>query len=334
MTKHPFTTKKIKSYISALDIKLDAENIDDSIIIAANDIRGVLIPKELYDGLIDSEIVADPPADPPEEPADNAEQIAEALERFRYCMAPLAIYKHFIWLQLRISNNGITTYKGKDETTAFKYQADEAKQNLLIRFGVFFKEFIDYLEENIPDPAEAVPAEGESYTNIFSYWANSDQKKEIDALLINSYREFDNYFQTEGDAAFFIRSRLFQQEAYDEINAHIKISPILEAETRDEPLIRKLKKASAYITLARAVFDWDMSYLPVTVQRIIISVNSKEYEDTKRELSAKYRNIATDILKGIDIKNDADKAATDYPDEPVTIKSPEVKQSDKFYSML
>jgi hypothetical protein len=337
MTKHPFISKSIKDYISGFDKGFDVENINDSLIMAANDIRGVLIPAELYDALIDSEIPieeTDPPADPPVEPPDNADQIAEALERLRFCMAPLAIYKHFIWLQLRVSNNGITTYKGQDETTAFKSQMDEAKESLMTRFGVFFKELIDYLEENIPDPAEEEPAEGETYENIFSYWANSDQKKELDALLIKSYRDFDNYFQTEGNAAFFIRSRIFQQEAFDEINAHIKIAPIIDAETKDEAKIRKLKKALAYLTISRAVFEWDISLLPLLVQRVIIGVNSKEYEETKRELSAKYQNYAYYILKGIDIQNEADKAETDSPDEPVSLTTPEVNKHDKHYLML
>jgi hypothetical protein len=325
MTKHPFTSKKIKDYISGFDKAFDNENINDSLIIAANDIRGVLIPVELYDALIDSmEPIAEGETAP-----DNAAEVAEALEGLRFCLAPLAIYHHYIWLQVRISNNGITTYQSNDERVAFKYQNDEAKESLLVRFGVFFKEFIDYLEENIPETID------EDATDIFSIWATSDQKKELDALLIKNYRDFDNYFQTEGSAAFFIRSRIFQQEAFDEINAHIKIKPLLEAEEKDEALIRKLKKALAYLTVSRAVFDWDNYFLPVTIRRSIANETTQKttYEEVKQTLSAKYRTFAEGILRSIDIQKQADKAAADAPEKVINIPAPEVKKTDKHYFM-
>jgi len=53
MVKHPFEGVQIKKYLSNIDQNFDLENITDSLVIAANDIRQV-IPPAFYDDLIAS----------------------------------------------------------------------------------------------------------------------------------------------------------------------------------------------------------------------------------------------------------------------------------------
>ena len=293
--------------MSGLDKNFDFENAADKIMIAASDIKAI-ISDEMYNALL----------------ADNvADKLAEALELLRYAMAPMVIYHNMIWIQLRVSNSGITTVKSNDETTAYKYQTDEAKDNLLISHGIFLKELIDFLNAN-------ALAEG------FISWKNSDQKKAFDALLIKNYREFDMYFNTEGNAAFFVRSRVFQQEAFDEINAHIKIAELLAAQTPDTFKLGRVKKALAYITISKALFEWDNYFLPTTIRRAIASETTKSSsnEDIKQKLSAKYRNMADGILLSIDNDKAVEKQSAESPNDPISTHGYVPDRNDKFISMI
>jgi len=316
MIKLPFTpTVSLKNYVSGIDVTLKLENINSSMIVAANDIREIISP-EMYDDIIDK--MTTPPTD-----EDEAKKYAEVLELLRFAIVPLALYHHFIWLQIRVSPNSITTYKTDKETTAFKYQTDEARESLLISYGLFTKELIDSLDSD---------------KETFTAWAESPQSTAFNNLLIKTYRDFDNCFQTEGNAAFFIRSRVFQQEAYDEINAHIKIKTILDATTPDPVMISKLKRALAYITVSRAISEWDNYYLPSTLRRNMANDASNNprltSEDVKDKLSFKYRNMAESVLRGMDIKTKADSQVPDKPSEYNPCEKRRHNENDKFVSMI
>jgi hypothetical protein len=311
MTKHPFTGINIKTYLSGIDASFEDTNIADSYIIAGNDIKE-LISAALYDKLCGTL---------PTTPTETKDVYEEARERLRYAMAPLTIYHHFIWLQIRISNNSMTTYKSQNETTLYNYQSIEAKDNLLLRHGVFVKELIDYLEEK---------------KTIITEWAQSDQKKELDGLVIKSYRDFDKVFNTNGDAAFFIRSRVVQQEAMDEVGAFVDLDTILTAETPDKILIRKLQKAIAYLTMARVVNEWNDAQLPAVIRQSIAMENTGKTKPDAiiQKLSNKYRNIAESVLREISLEKAVTKTETDYPNDAISINRPEVSETDKFYSSL
>lgn len=329
MVKHPFVTVQLKSYLSGIDQNFDPENINDSLIIASNDVRQVL-PVALYNKLIDSITT------PPQNDADN---FKEAVELLRYSMAPLAFYRAFIWLQIRVSNNSVTTYKSSDEVTAFKYQVDEAKENLLLRYAAFMKELIDFLNENI---------------EIFTDWKDSVQQKALDELLIKDYRDFDNYFLTDGDASFFYRARVIMQEVQDEDLVPLvgDIGKILKPVDPNNPAntlapnfqkIKQLKKALAYLTISRVLYDWDDFYLPATLRRMLGQSKSSgsgstlgkssSHDSDKERLSLKYRNKGLTILGSIDVQQQADKAENDFPNDPINISSPDINNSDKHYYM-
>ena len=340
MVKHPFESVQLKAYLSSIDQNFDGENIKDSLILACNDVRQIL-PAALYDKLIASittppvDPVTDPPSDPPT--TNLADASKDAVELLRFAMAPLAFYRAFIWLQLRVSNNSITTYKSTDETTAFGYQVAEAKENLLLRYAAFMRELIDFLN---------------SKEDLFTDWKDSDQRKELNELLIKDYRDFDNYFLTDGDAAFFYRARVIMKEAQDEDivpmvgKISVLLKPAAPAEL-DANKIRQVKKALAYLTVSRALFDWDEFYLPATLRRMLSQDSGKTSGNNngsrsgkteppvsdKERLSAKYRNKAISILQSIDVQQEADKAEKDYPDEAISIKSVAIDKSDKHYFM-
>ncbi len=312
MTSHPFTDVNLKQYISGIDAAFESENIADSLIMAGQDVK-TLIPPALYDKLCGTL------------PDDDTEVWAEARERLRYCLAPLAFHKHFIWLQLRVSSNSITTVKSSSETTAFKYQTDEAKENLLLRHGVFFKEMIDYFNEQ---------------SIIITEWADSNEKNELDALFIKNYRDFDKHYNTNADAAFFIRSRSIQQECADVVNASINLKALNATETpdRDEVLILKVKKAIVYLTINRCIAEWPDEILPSTLRRNIADEVGKTKggspDAAKTLLAAKYEAFAKQFLTDVQNRLVVKKANTDTPTEPVIIVSETINIGNKYYSSI
>ena len=317
MTKHPFNNG-IKKYISGVDISLKTENFDSSALLAANDIKEIISPA-MYNNII-AYITYVHPTDPDPEVEDiyagHTDKWDEVLERLRYAMAPFTLFHHFIWLQLRISNDGITTYKSQEVTTAFGYQTSEAKESLLVQYAAFLKNLIDYMEEQ---------------KNIFKSWDESSQRTETQALLIQNYREFNKSFAIDNDAAFYLRAiQLMQEITRDEIIPHIgKIADDISAKDK-----RKLQDILAYLTISRACMEWDYCYLPTPIRKGLINElsikNGKESDTPKELLSAKYRNKAESWLASLDNKTTADKQAVDHPADDIKIESYKPKQKDKF----
>ena len=119
--KVPFnTSEELKSAMSGVDLRIDLENIASSLARIPNDLIEI-IGKSVYDEMMKH-------YETPK--TENTEIWDELVKLCQKAMFPMALYKHFIWLQIRVSNGGVTTFKGTDETTAYKYQTDEAKESL------------------------------------------------------------------------------------------------------------------------------------------------------------------------------------------------------------
>lgn len=314
MTKHPFTaTDPIKNYLSGVDLSFSIKNIDSSAIAAGSDIIEI-ISKDMYNAIVDSVTP----------PAEHATEFAEALKRLRYAQAPYTLYIHFPFLQARISNNGITTHNSNDEQAAPKYLKDDLKESLLKEYAVYLKELIDYLEEQV---------------EIFTQWKESTQRTELNALLIKSYREFDKIYNTEADAAFFIRSRFIQQEIINE-KLIPRVGAIVQSGESATPAatLTKLKRACVYYILHRCIVEWDYTFIPAPVKRAInneTKFNSgSEVKDAREKTAEKFKNIADDILLTIDLKADADTQETEEPTEDIVLNAYKPKETDKHLLML
>lgn len=139
--KYPFESNvRLKDYVSQLDLNLDFDNIKSSMERARSWMQNVMSP-EVYNRMMEIYNAA-------VYVGRDHEEYNKITELSQPVMANMAIYFHFIWLQIRISNQGVTTYKSDDETTAFKYQSDEGKLALIETANVFLKELIEYLNEN------------------------------------------------------------------------------------------------------------------------------------------------------------------------------------------
>jgi hypothetical protein len=72
----------------------------------------------------------------------------ELVWKLQGAVANFAMYHHFIWLQIRISNNGITIPESDSEKAAYRYQTDEAKEEFVKAAWASINNAIAFLNEN------------------------------------------------------------------------------------------------------------------------------------------------------------------------------------------
>jgi len=342
--KYPFQTgEEIKSVASQIDISFDIENIDSSLILAANELKDI-ISKDIWDLMLthynsenyNVDPPAEPPAEPEEEPIDYS-LLDELVWKIQPALANLAFYHHFIWLMLRISNNSVTVMKGENETTAYKYQTDEAKEKLLEVTWVHINDLIDFLNDNatawtdfaattaytkaaLVRYSDAFYSAKEAFTSddefdaadwdevsdddvIFHEWTLSEQYTESQLLIFKDYKEFDKYYGIDRSASFFIHARFIVLEIIkDDIIP--RTSDIYTS--TDDNLLRRVKRYLAYKTVSVALFRFDFFYLPGSIRRKVnneytsVTDAAVNADFVKTKLAAVLKNKADEYLMEID----------------------------------
>lgn len=133
---------EIKPILSGIDIALDLSNIRSAIEISADKVIEV-ISQEVWDLAIDHYN---------SDNFESEEPTFEVLDGLVYAiqkaLAPLAFYNHFPYLSVRISNDSITRREANNEKSAYKYQVDEIKENLIKTAWNYMDSLIKYLNDN------------------------------------------------------------------------------------------------------------------------------------------------------------------------------------------
>jgi hypothetical protein len=338
--KYPFQTgEELKSVASQIDISFEIENIDSSLILAADDLKDV-ISSDIWDLMLahynSGNFDVDPPDPPGEgEPVDYS-LLNELVHKVQPALANLALFHHFIWLMLRISNNSVTVMKGENETTAFRYQTDEAKEKLLQVAWIQITSLIDFLNDNATawtdfaattayteaalvryssvfySAKEAFTSEDEfdaadwdeveEADVIFHEWTLSEQYTEQKDIIFSNYKDFEKYYSIDRNAAFYIKSRFIISEI-------IKDDLIPRQEniqtTTDATLLIKVKRFLAYKTIALAMIRFDFFILPGSIRHTIENEMSrrdsgKNSEFVRDKLSGSIMNKANQYLVELD----------------------------------
>ena len=295
--KIPFTTsEEMKRAMSGLDLSLDLDNIQSSLSRVPNDLIEV-IGLPVYNEMISHYTTPK---------TENAAVWDTLVELCQKAMLPLALYKHFIWLQIRVSNNAITTYKGDSETTAYKYQTDEAKESLLDSWGDFVSLLVEHLNAN---------------KDVITQWPLTEQYAAQKNSVFTCYREFCRLVNIRpADAAFYIRvSDLVQDVTDDELSTIIEVSNLEKTDSK----FRKAQKFVAYRAMSLATTQFDPTALPAPVRRSIINeMNGKsgqEFDFAKQKLAAFFKQEAAAWLEKLsqDILAD-DESASDSDVKTIT----------------
>ncbi len=212
MIKLPFTslsfTTDIKKYISGVNVSFDFENIESFIIKAAAEIQKI-IGTSIYNTILEYK--------------DSQDEVKkEILESLKRALLHLGFYHGNIFIAVKIGNDGITTKKNNDETTAFKYQTDELKYSLVETAWFWLSLVIENLDK----------------ANIEA-WNNSDIRKSIKNMIVSP--DDMAYIAGINSTYFFWKiSPIIRRIIDKEINNRISDNMLTPSES-DSADIKKLK---------------------------------------------------------------------------------------------
>lgn len=358
-----FTTgNELKSYISGIDAAIDLQNIKSGLAQAAVDVKDIVSPEVYqlyiaYQDMTQGQIDALTP---------EYKTLLDELTAFiRVPLAALAMYHHFVWLTIRVTNSGVVTTKSNNETAAYKYQTDEAKSALLQRAYAGFSDAIDFLTQkatpctdftaNTKYAADAcvrhlfkfykanagfTSAEtfnASDWTEVpasavfFNEWTFSDQKRESQELIFVNYREFDKYYGIDRSAAFYIKARhIIRRLALQHLTP--RFGSLVPAEYIDEA-----KFFVAFRTMAEAILYLDVNLLPESLRGPINNEMNKKGGDVqfiRENLRNRLITDAGDYLKSIDLRRASAEQAVDDTTNPADKFQVIADTDKKFYSSI
>lgn len=267
---------------SAVDVSFKYEKLLPSFPKALGDIKAIISP-EVY-------AVALAYAETPTDPVNPVLQ--GLVERIQAPFWNLAMYYHFIWLQLRVSNNKLSILKNEKEQPLNKGQLIEAKESLMEMAHSYLSDLIDYLNENKADILDGT-------TEV---WTESAQYKAVQNLLFTGYRDFDSFYSIDNSAVFYYRAaNIIRKVISEQVESRVgPIDKIITPETGepDADLIYKLKCCISGEVVAKAIklmpFVWLPGSLRQTIDQELYASGGKDdttvRERIGREIAADARN--------------------------------------------
>lgn len=252
MIKIPFKQSSFsieaKERLSGINATFEFDNIQSSLVKSAKDVQKI-IGAAVYSKIADSY-----------DNADSSEPIKQALDCLQRAILHFAFYKHLIFLAVRIGNDGVTTKKNNDETTAYKYQTDEIKISLIETAWFWMDNLIEIIA---------------SATNDFPTWSESEEKKRISDVIITS-SDFAFIYGIDS-MYFFMKCTPLARKVIDEdISPRVKISNLTINENDASDIIKikqeamiLLKKAIVYKTLSLACKIFSYYELPSPLRATI-----------------------------------------------------------------
>lgn len=330
--KYPFESgEDLKnSGLSDIDASFNMENMNTGLLLS------VIKLKEVISEDVFTAIMAHYNSDAfqKEEPTAEETKLDELVKNMQFALASFGFLETFVWRRLRVSNNSITVSKSKDEDRPYKFDLDEAKNNLFRIGWTFTTELIQLLNANIPT------GEGET---VFHKWAASKQYTTMQSLIIRDYKDFNEHYYIDSNAAFFIRAMGMQQRVIEEdINSRIQIiweTIPAEGETAEVPktsdkIIKLVKSYVAHAVMAKACFTMDAYYLPDSVRNLLENEHFKKKDNNTTFVKEKLsRNIAFEaekILHNLDMEL-ASLEEQEEGETYLTEFEEEIEPDDKFY---
>ena len=364
--KYPFTNaEELKKNVSGVDINFEPENIESGNRRAAAYVKD-LVSEEVWQLMIDHFNDTDNYNQPNQE-NENYLRLDNLVENMQFPLSNFTFFFHFIWLQVRIAND--TVKLSDKQNTPYKYQEDEAKDQLLEAAHEGISDLIDFLNKEatqwsdwLPETeyatADVVKYGGNYYTAnsdftsgteftpanwtskpagevIFKEWTNSLQYMQLKNEVFANYKEFDQYFGINRSAAFYVKARtIIHEVVVDHVYPRTGTLPN-EKVTADATLLSKIKRYVAYSAMSIATLRMDYYLLPGSIRKNIDSEYTRksltEAKNVRESLSVALGNKADEYLNDIDLYlAQKDKTPDDKPYDK--FKST-VTSDDKFSSM-
>jgi len=328
---YPFVTgEDLKnSGLSNINVSFSIKKLNTGLLLSAIKLKQI-ISANVYNAIMDhynSSNYEKP------EPTEEESKLDNLVHQLQFTLAPFAFLESFIWNKLNVGNHGITAAQTDDGGRMYKYESDEAKNNLFRTAWTFNTELIDALNAGI--------TEGEGET-VFHKWKESSQYKAMQNLVIRDYKDFNEHYYIDNNAAFFIRCLGIQSNIINE-----DIAPRIKIEWEDIPangetpavvktpdaIIKIIKDYIAHKVVSKACFQLDAYYLPDSIRNLIENEHHKKTTSdkfVKERLSENIKIQADLILSKLDLELAAAKEVEEgetYLKEFEDSPEPE----DKFY---
>lgn len=319
MIKIPFNatsfSQDAKELVSGVNLSYQFDNIKSRLTQTAVSLQKTL-GKETYEKIVSFDT-----------PAINDSAKSTAVDYLKRAMLNFSFYNHLIFIAVRISNDGITTKKNDDETTAYKYQTDELKISLVE--SAWF--WMDQLYELMESEKESFPE-----------WQESAQKKQLEELYIKP-TDLAYIFGIDSVHFFVTCMPLMRKVIEEEILSRTSFEEIEAKETDASPLkelkieIRSLiKKTIVYRSLSLACKLYSFYELPAPIRKNADNeqhkgVSQQDYvKNSVSELLSKQAEAALRNLEGkiTALQNRGSTTATKtYPEN-------KLEESDNFFFTL
>ena len=307
-----FSTES-KELVSGVNLSYQYDNIKSRLIQTAVVLQKAL-GKETYEKIVSAGI-------------DASETEKLALDYLKRAMLNFSFYHHLIFIAVRISNDGVTTKKSDDETTAFKYQTDELKISLVESAWFWMDQLFELLNVT---------------TEVFTDWQDSDQKKQLKALLVEP-ADFTYTFGIDSFYFFVLCMPLIRKVIDEDITGRIKMSDIAITDEDSEVLktIKSelnllVKKAIVYRSLSLACKLYSFYELPSPLRKMAdteIHKGQTSEEYVKNSVAAMLSNNADSMQQKLEAKYQILKNKTTGT-ESVPYSEKYLEESDKFYFSL
>lgn len=352
---------ELKGFVSGIDASFDIENIHSSILQATDEVIDV-VGKDVYQLALEHYQSDNYNVD--DQNNANYLRLDKLVKGLQAAQAPLALFYHFPWLEIRVSNSSVTTVKSQNETAAYKYQTDKAKETLLQLTYSAFNQVIEFLnteatawklweEETNYKAGEVILWAATFYTAnidfttgtefdatnltvkptaevIFSEWTLCEQKTDTDALIFDGYKDFGKYYGIDRNATFYIKARFIIQR---EIGLFV---PSRFPDGVPSKHLKTVKFYLAYKVMAEALHDLDINLLPSSLRGPVYNEMNKKGGDVayiKDKLHSKIMNQAEYFMKSLDMAITADKATTETS-EPMKKYDTTPSSQQKYFNSL
>lgn len=287
---------EMKPKISGVNLTLEFENIESSLGKVAVGYCIANLTESVYRAICLREISTK---------KDIADTCIDYLQR---AMLHFTIYEHQIYLTVRIHNDGITTKKNDKETTAYKYQMDELKNNLISTGWFWMNRLLSFMFENVAD----IPL-----------WEVSSAAKEMNSLFVTS-ADFEKWLGIS-DLYFFLFCRWLIREVYNECI----LSRWKEPQKRDDIL-----RATCYEVIGRACKRLAFQLLPEPVRLDITNemsrnAQSNEEKNIREQVADCFLRKAETYWLAIDSQTKREQAKANQTARPL-ITTPEISENDAF----
>ena len=227
--------------------------------------------------------------------------ISPEIKQMQSAISNFGIFEHLVFLQISIDEDGVTTMKGDNRTTAFKYQTDEAKQKFINRAWRSVSNLIDLLKDDTD-------------------WKNSEQYQETQKLFITDYKQMRKFFDAESLAYFHYKTRFLQRDLIETYLPTIGMD-ISEVKAAEDKIKNKFGKALTYGILSESIKIFDTYDLPAPLRsRFINEMNKSKNSDNRssylqddlaEEFSEKVEDLLQDINRFKSVKSDTPNNYTD-----------------------